>query len=323
MLLDGDDSLVNNNQIFQFYNNLYMDYKTEFSYGSCWSMVDNIPLVAQNYPEEIKQNRKYRDYKFNWNMPYTHLRTFLADLLFRVDDSNFKDENENWYKAGGDGAVFYTLIEQADPDKVRAVTDIVYNYNDQSPSNDYKVNGTEQTNNANAILNRKSTVVIPPALPKEKHPSVIQKTILIAIPTAKYIEPETMKSIYDLVVPDGYKTTFQYFYGYQKSQIRNLIAEWTKQYDYLLYVSRNSIIPFSFLKNAIEAGNQITLESNTWDVPVMDVCLIKSNVFRKVDYPWFEDGGTDTDFFNKMRNKGVDLCVSRNSTKGAVSITKC
>jgi hypothetical protein len=68
MFLDGDDSLVNDNQIFHFYNNLY-DGTTEFSYGSCWSMVDNIPLVSQPYPEQIKKEKKYRQYKFNWNMP--------------------------------------------------------------------------------------------------------------------------------------------------------------------------------------------------------------------------------------------------------------
>ena len=39
MFLDGDDSLVNNNQILHFYNNLY-DGTTEFTYGSCYSMVD-------------------------------------------------------------------------------------------------------------------------------------------------------------------------------------------------------------------------------------------------------------------------------------------
>ena len=60
------------------------------------------------------------------------------------------------------------------------------------------------------------------------------KTILIAIPTNKYIEPETFKAIYDLEIPEGYTTTFQYFYGYQVDQIRNLIANWAVKYDYLL-----------------------------------------------------------------------------------------
>jgi len=151
MFLDGDDSLVNDNQIFHFYNNLY-DGTTEFTYGSCYSMVDKIPLISQNYLQETKKEKKYRQYKFNWNMPYTHLRTFKAYLLHNVNDGNFKDEKGNWYKAGGDGSIFYTVIEKADPNKIKVVQDIFYNYNDMSSLNDYKVNSTEQTKNANRIL---------------------------------------------------------------------------------------------------------------------------------------------------------------------------
>ena len=151
MFLDGDDSLVNDNQIFHFYNNLY-DATTEFTYGSCWSMVDNIPLVSQPYPEQIKKEKKYRSYKFNWNMPYTHLRTFKAYLLENVNENKFKDEKEKWYKAGGDGSIFYTLIEKCKPEKIKVVQDIVYNYNDTHPLNDYKINAKEQTKNANRIL---------------------------------------------------------------------------------------------------------------------------------------------------------------------------
>lgn len=151
MLLDGDDTLVNNNQIFHFYNNLYHK-DTEFTYGSCWSMVDNIPLVSQNYPENIKQTGKYKHHLFNWNMPYTHLRTFRAKLINGINDDVFKDENGNWYKAGGDGALFYALIKQADPSKIKVVQDVIYSYNDCNPLNDYKVNGSEQTKNATRIL---------------------------------------------------------------------------------------------------------------------------------------------------------------------------
>lgn len=153
LMLDGDDALVNNPQIFQMYNNLY-DGTTEFTYGSCWSMVDKIPLIAQHYPQQVKQDRTYRQHKFNWNMPYTHLRTFKAELIMGIDHTQFKDAEGNWYKAGGDGSVFYALIERADPAKVKVVSDVVYLYNDINPLNDYKVNGEEQTRNANHILTR-------------------------------------------------------------------------------------------------------------------------------------------------------------------------
>jgi FkbM family methyltransferase len=221
MLLDGDDSLVNDNTIFSQYNALY-DGTTEFSYGSCWSMVDNIPLISQPYPEHVKQARDYRNHHFNWILPYTHLRTFRKYLLNDIPDSLFQNERGEWFKAGGDGSVFYALIETADPDKVKCLQDIVYNYNDINPLNDYKVNAIEQNQNAQIIV-------------KKMNPS--KKKILIGIPTARNIEPDTFKAIYDLEVPEGYETTFQFFYGYNIDQVRNLIADWVVNgFDYLFSV---------------------------------------------------------------------------------------
>lgn len=157
MLLDGDDWLVNDPNIFNMYNQVYND-GAEFTYGSCWSVVDNIPLISQQYPPEVKANKAYRDYKFNWNMPYTHLRTFksylMHNFLHDYGDTPFKDANGNWLKAGGDTAIFYTMIEAADPENVICIPDIVYHYNDANPLNDYKVNAEEQNETAAKVLNK-------------------------------------------------------------------------------------------------------------------------------------------------------------------------
>ena len=159
MLLDGDDWLINDPTVFDMYNNIY-NGGAEFTYGSCWSVCDNIPLIAQEYPPEIKKNKQYRNYKFNWNMPYTHLRTFRGDLLISyIYDHGFhafKDTSGEWLRAGGDTAVFYTLIEYADPDKVVCIPEVVYNYNDANPLNDYKINSDEQTRTANLVLQQRS-----------------------------------------------------------------------------------------------------------------------------------------------------------------------
>lgn len=151
MLLDGDDSLVTDNTIFQFYNDLYESH-VEFVYGSCWSEADKIPLVAQTYPRVVREARAYRKYLFAWNMPYTHLRTFRAHLITELHEEHCKDENGNWYRAGGDTAIFYPLIEAAQPEGVVANARVVVNYNDINPINDYKVNGVEQTRTARRVL---------------------------------------------------------------------------------------------------------------------------------------------------------------------------
>jgi len=276
VILDGDDWLVNDPDIFHYYNNIYHD-GYEFSYGSCWSLVDNIPLISQPYPKTVRDAKAYRNYHFNWVMPYTHLRTFRKRLLNKVPDSAFKDSDGNWFKAGGDGSVFYSVIEQADPNKIKVVSRIVYNYNDTNPLNDYKVNGTEQTKNAKAIVKMNN----PPAIPNQQlvlselgltpkaisAPAVInsmptqssafKKKILLAIPTAKYIEVETFKSIYDLDVPDGYEVEFRYSFGYRIDQVRNLIASWAVDFDYVMWVDSDIILPRDTLTKMLSHDKDI------------------------------------------------------------------
>lgn len=69
------------------------------------------------------------------------------------------------------------------------------------------------------------------------------KSVLIAVPTAKYIESETFRSIYDLTVPGDMEVNFRYFAGYQIDHIRNMIAASAKAYDYLLAVDSDMVLP--------------------------------------------------------------------------------
>lgn len=65
-----------------------------------------------------------------------------------------------------------------------------------------------------------------------------KKSILIALPTRKDVEPETMLSINRLIVPEGYTVYTEFFYGYAIDQVRNLIANFAiaNNFDYLLCV---------------------------------------------------------------------------------------
>lgn len=336
MIIDGDDSLVNDNTIFAYFNSIY-DGSTEFTYGSCWSVVDRIPLISQPYPDSVRQNGTYRQHHFNWILPYTHLRTFRAGLITDIPDSNFQDDAGRWYRAGGDGSTFYSLIEAADPNKVKCLTDIVYNYNDASPLNDYKVNGVEQNQTARAIVNKMNQ-------PKKK--------ILIAIPTARNIEAATFKSIYDLEVPDGYETDFQFFYGYNIDQVRNLIADWVvRGYDYLFSVDSDIAFAPDTLSRLLahdvdvvsglyiqrKPGQHIleVYESNglggVVNIPYGKIAgrglvpiascgfgcvLVKAQVMRAIPYPHFKYHSAidhantvseDVDFCRKATDKGFKL----------------
>ncbi len=344
VLIDGDDALINDPNVFKKINQLYHD-GAEMTYGSMWSMADNIPLIAQEYPNEVYEEKAFRDHRFNWQIPYTHLRTFSPEAYHNCDHSTLLDSDGNPYMAGGDAALFYALINVCDHDRVVAVKDVLYLYNDLNPINDYKVNSPEQVKNSAEIM----------AKPDKK-----TKRVLIAIPTAQNIHPETFKSIYDLVLPEGYKADFQFFYGYCVDQVRNLIASYAinNKYDYLfcvdydvsfntdtltkllshdkdivsgLYIQRKpgEHILEIYRKNDFGGHYNIpmgALQKNTLE-PI-DGCgfgcvLIKTEVLTGIGYPQFtyhhalsiEDTlSEDVDFCMKAQDKGFKLFVDTSVT---------
>jgi FkbM family methyltransferase len=150
----------------------------------------------------------------------------------------------------------------------------------------------------------------------------MKKTILIAVPTNKYIEPETMKSIYDLIIPEGYTTELQFYHGYQVDQIRNLTAEWGKHYDYMFCVDSDIILPRETLVKFLNADKDVisgmyiqrkpgehileiyqdTATGGVENIPLWAIegletipiaacgfgcVLIKSEVLRRMEYPHF------------------------------------
>jgi FkbM family methyltransferase len=174
--------------------------------------------------------------------------------------------------------------------------------------------------------------------------------ILCAIPTAKYIEPETFKSIYDQILPDNYQMDFQFFYGYRIDQIRNLIADWVVNgYDYLFSVDSDvAFAPQTLLKlltvnESIVTGvyrqrleppqleiyglnETITPENFMKDGNPYEIAscgfgcvLVKREAFVDVGYPQFEYHQSldhkntiseDTDFCIKARQKGHKVVVN-------------
>lgn len=89
----------------------------------------------------------------------------------------------------------------------------------------------------------------------------MNKRILIAVPTAKYIETKTFKSIYDLHIPEGYTVDFESFFGYNVDQVRNLIAHHaiTANYDYVLFIDSDiSFTPESLSELLMVEGDIVT-----------------------------------------------------------------
>ena len=67
MLIDGDDCLMPNPNIFSYISSVYAQ-GVEFTYGSCWSSIDGIPLIAQTYPKHIRETKSYREQKNGYQL---------------------------------------------------------------------------------------------------------------------------------------------------------------------------------------------------------------------------------------------------------------
>jgi hypothetical protein len=138
------------------------------------------------------------------------------------------------------------------PERVKVMQDVIVNYNDQNPLNDYKVHAQEQNQAAHAAVNLKLDVPenMAPTLTVQAEsvaaPHILTaKRILIAIPTAKHVEVLTFKSLWDLHKPTNTQLDFQYFYGYNVQQVRNTQARWVlnNAYDHVLHVDSDMILP--------------------------------------------------------------------------------
>lgn len=144
MLIDGDDWLINNNTIFNYYSELYHE-GYDFTYGSSLSFGSKRVQIGQTYPSDVIKNRTYRDYKFPWGIPYTHIRTFKGRLCNKLSREPFKDSDGNMMMAGADNPLFYELLDRSE--NPYAVKEIFLEYNDVNPLNDFKVNQEQQHNN--------------------------------------------------------------------------------------------------------------------------------------------------------------------------------
>jgi hypothetical protein len=158
------------------------------------------------------------------------------------------------------------------------VPDIVCNYNDASPINDYKINRAEQDSTIATVLN----------ISKSRP----MKRILIAIPTNRNIEAETFKSIYDLITPRGCIVEFQYFWGYQVDQVRNLIADWTIRngFDYLFSVDSDMAFAPDTLIKLMAHDRDIVSGVYIQRIPGMHTIeIMRKNIYGGVTHVDWED----------------------------------
>ncbi len=133
VIVDGDDWLYDSNALEKVAK-VYSQEPIFLTYGN----YETFPFSFEGNPielaPEIIENKKYRNYPFF----FTHLKTFKFYLWRHIKDEDLRDREGNYFRAGGDVAIMWPMLEMAG-NRFRPISEIIYVYNISNPLNDFKL----------------------------------------------------------------------------------------------------------------------------------------------------------------------------------------
>jgi hypothetical protein len=139
VIIDGDDTLYDN-AVLSKINCIYEMYAPLLTYGGMLYTSGIGPQFEfEKTVTETQKFRKSNDWVF-------HLRTFRKWLFEKINPKDFLDESGNYFTLSGDRAYMYPMIEMAGPQNIYHTNFPCYNYNDQNPQNDHRINKSLQEN---------------------------------------------------------------------------------------------------------------------------------------------------------------------------------
>ena len=287
ILLDGDDWLQYDPDIFTFINDEYDVHKYRMTYGSSYGFGSGLYYMAQTYPSWIRDQKEYRRYLFEWKIPMTHLRTFTKELIQKIPSDYFKyngDLHESYrgrvYTIQSDVQMMLPMLELCNSNEIGVINKLTMIYNDQNELNDYKTQTIFQNDirdeiyqkpklekqGINEFLIMEDQIVeaseeilqIEPTKPKIEIPNIQKKIkLLIATPTNKNLENDMQIQLYNMRIPSVVEPYFSTFYAYSVQQMRNLIVKNQIHYipsDYLLWIDSDVVVPEFALEKMLDSG---------------------------------------------------------------------
>jgi GT2 family glycosyltransferase len=108
--------------------------------------------------------------------------------------------------------------------------------------------------------------------------------ILIAVPNAGGIEPDTLISIYNMDVPSGIETELKSFYGYSIDDVRNKIVKYAidNEFDGILFIDSDMTLPKNTLKRLIYENKDIVsglyIRKKVNDEKIIELFLKNENI---------------------------------------------
>lgn len=149
-IIDGDDYLLSNDAL----SIVWATYERTgcwITYGSlkAASSRDVVPNIGKRYTNQTISSNSFR--KAPWIA--SHLRTFKHGLWKRIRSSDLLDDSGSLWKAANDMAVMYPMLEMAG-ERQEAISDFIYAYRDNLPTNSHFTKRALQLECARAIRSR-------------------------------------------------------------------------------------------------------------------------------------------------------------------------
>ena len=160
VFVDGDDYLAHSRVLDRLVHH-YSD-GTLLTYGSYrsepFSPTCAIPCA---YPREVIERGTYRRFiAQGGGVRFNHLRTFRYRLFNHLDDSDFQDDNGEWFTTVTDTAMMIPCMELAGA-RFKCLTEVLLVYNSENSESEWRVKPRQVDADNDCILRKPAKSPLP------------------------------------------------------------------------------------------------------------------------------------------------------------------
>ncbi len=153
VILDGDDFFYSKDTL-NILNEAYLNNDCWMTYGSYINLSDKKRgKFSRQVPQAIIESSLHR--KSEWRT--SHLRSYKLNLLRKVVKNDLLDEEGNYFKAAGDLALMFLLLELSGS-RASFIEDILYVWNDLNEINEHKTKRSLQLQSEMKIRSMKGYI---------------------------------------------------------------------------------------------------------------------------------------------------------------------
>lgn len=142
--VDGDDYLPDNG-VFERINNIYNDQNIWIANGS---------FIYSNGSFGFAKKQENFNNLRNSRFTASHIRTWRAFLWRSIKEEDLRDDEGNYWQWSGDVCFMFPMLEMAQEEHYKFMTEINYIYNGDNPINEHKIDMNMVTDHATRIRSK-------------------------------------------------------------------------------------------------------------------------------------------------------------------------